>query len=621
MKHYSVSHLLCLLLAGLLLSACAGSLPGGGIPPQPAPTPFTPLTQNVDWYQAQLAQSDAADRFTWQILTARSLMAAGDIPRAEIMTRRLAQQAFTPRQKSQYKLVAAQLLELQGQQAQALSLLANMDLRPLDSTTAQAYLRTQASLLVKQGEPLGAAKSLMALDYELDESEQAANRQQIWSLLQGAQADSLRAYIDYPPPNPGSGWFELAALVSELGNRPAELNQALRGWQSQYPNHPGHALLGELAPQATAAATTTPLAPVSGYAPRMIAVFVPLSSNLAVHGQALRQGMEDAAQQAGLQAQLRFYDSASQPMPLLYQQAKAEGADFIIGPLLKNRVESLLQLQPDLPTLLLNEPEAIQQQADIYYLSLSPEGDAAQVALRMHQDGRRTPLLILPQGPLGQRSAQGFSAQWQALTGETPTAAFFSSREQLQSSLNATFGVEASQRRINELQSVLGQPLNAAPRSRQDVDAIFLLASPLEVGTVTAFMEGALSASSPRPAFYLGPKSNTGQGRADVALALNGMQVGDMPWMLNQQAEQQQQLLARWPGANADLLRLYAMGFDAISLLPHLAQLRQEPASGLPGLTGELHVGANGVIERRFHWVRYENGQLVDAAAGATDGQ
>ena len=143
-------------------------------------------------------------------------------------------------------------------------------------------------------------------------------------------------------------------------------------------------MVSSLLPKAAAAAATTS---ASSYAPRMIAVFVPLSSNLAFHGQALRQGMEDAVQQTGLQAQLRFYDSASQPIPQLYQQAKAEGADFIIGPLLKNRVEGLLQLQPDVPTLLLNEPEGISQQPDVYYFALSPEGDAAQAALRMHQDG------------------------------------------------------------------------------------------------------------------------------------------------------------------------------------------------------------------------------------------
>ena len=75
------------------------------------------------------------------------------------------------------------------------------------------------------------------------------------------------------------------------------------------------------------------------------------------------------------------------------------------------------------------------------------------------------------------------------------------------------------------------------------MDALFLLASPLEVSTVTSLMEATLNPLSPRPAFYLGPKSNTGDNRADVALALNGMQLGDMPWMLNQQPEQKQQFV------------------------------------------------------------------------------
>lgn len=83
--------------------------------------------------------------------------------------------------------------------------------------------------------------------------------------------------------------------------------------------------------------------------------------------------MLTAYKEAGLQGDLRFYDSASQPIATLYQQAQQEGAELIIGPLLKEQVEALVALNPTIPLLALNDTDKKSASSSIFYFSLSPE--------------------------------------------------------------------------------------------------------------------------------------------------------------------------------------------------------------------------------------------------------
>ncbi|MFE8730295.1 penicillin-binding protein activator, partial [Aeromonas hydrophila] len=86
-----------------------------------------------------------------------------------------------------------------------------------------------------------------------------------------------------------------------------------------------------------------------------IAVLLPLSGNLEPQGAAIRNGMLMSYKENQGQFTLNFYDTQSKPTIDLYKQAIQEGADMIIGPLLKDRVEELLKTNPTVPILALNE--------------------------------------------------------------------------------------------------------------------------------------------------------------------------------------------------------------------------------------------------------------------------
>jgi outer membrane PBP1 activator LpoA protein len=103
-----------------------------------------------------------------------------------------------------------------------------------------------------------------------------------------------------------------------------EQRQRFRNWSSNWPGHAFTAL--PPTPLARALSTT--------WRPTTIAVFAPLSGNLAAAGHAVRDGMMAAllADSSQEKPRLVFYDSAAEPIALLYDRAAGAGASVIVGP-------------------------------------------------------------------------------------------------------------------------------------------------------------------------------------------------------------------------------------------------------------------------------------------------
>ena len=76
--------------------------------------------------------------------------------------------------------------------------------------------------------------------------------------------------------------------------------------------------------------------------------------------------------------------------------------------------------------------------------------------------------------------------------------------------------------------------------------------------------------------------------------------------------------MTQFPQLNGDLLRFFAMGYDAATLLPHLSDLRHDANSKLPGVTGELSLSADGVVLRRLTWLTYQNSSPTTNAPAQT---
>ena len=109
----------------------------------------------------------------------------------------------------------------------------------------------------------------------------------------------------------------------------------------------------------------------------------------------------------------------------------------------------------------------------------------------------------------------------------------------------------------------------------------------------------------------------TGAGDAMRDIDLDGIQFGDMPWMLvgdGKILELRQTLQRDWPYVHSDLDRLYALGVDSYAILPHLGRIDMASGARFNGVTSGLSVDHNGRLQRQLLWARFSRGvpRLVD---------
>ncbi|MGL5224533.1 MAG: penicillin-binding protein activator [Aeromonas sp.] len=560
------------------------------------PSAFANLSKNAQWYLAKVKSADPAQAFTWQMLAARSYLANGQTKPALALFQQLQKQANGATQKAQLQLLQAHVLLAQGNANQALILLEGKPETPLDADTQKDWYRQRVVLQLNVNNKFGAAKSLIAMEPYLNQSEQTTNHQQIWSLLQGMPSSTLRALEVAKAPDVTTGWLRLAALVSEFRTQPKELAAQLASWKREFPNHPAlremQAGLGKF----TATTHTTV---------QHIAVLLPLSGKLERQGSAIRNGMLMSYKENQGKFALNFYDTQKTAIGDLYKQAIEKGADMIIGPLIKARVEELLKLHPTVPVLALNELNKPVINDATYYFSLSAAADAAQAAQYLFDQGYRKPLVIAARGRVGNTSIKGFEQHWATLSKDQPIVATFSARNEVPAMVKKALSGRVANK--------VGEVVSIADAAPHNIDAVYVVANSLETRMIKPYVDISVNPMGSLP-IYASSRSYDGAA-TEVASELNGMRIADMPLLLGGYETQRAQISQLWPTTQGDLLRFFAMGYDAISVVKDLPQMRTVSGMQQAGMTGKLSVDPQGNIIRMLSWATYQNGKLVDENA------
>jgi hypothetical protein len=93
----------------------------------------------------------------------------------------------------------------------------------------------------------------------------------------------------------------------------------------------------------------------------------------------------------------------------------------------------------------------------------------------------------------------------------------------------------------------------------------------------------------------------------------------DMPWVLEPGDHTEESLNRNWSSRSSGFRRLYALGADAVQLIPELGRLSTQPGAIFAGATGSLLLDRNAVIQRRLTWARIVEGapRLLDRNAGS----
>ena len=163
---------------------------------------------------------------------------------------------------------------------------------------------------------------------------------------------------------------------------------------------------------------------------------------------------------------LHFYDTQTQSSDQIVAQFAEQDIDFVIGPLLKDKVEEFLPLLERMPVLALNsfpkqqlteEPELQNNQIAWHYaFPLSPEEEAKQAARLIFAKQHKKPLLLAPDSDYGKRIAQAFNQQWTALTeNNSPQIEthFFSNKTKLAPFIAQVLQTDKSKRRYRTNES------------------------------------------------------------------------------------------------------------------------------------------------------------------------
>ncbi|MDI3359028.1 penicillin-binding protein activator [Lelliottia sp. V89_10] len=322
-------------------------------------------------------------------------------------------------------------------------------------------------------------------------------------------------------------------------------------------------------------------------------------------------------------AELKIYDTSSQPLDQVLAQVQQDGASIVVGPLLKNNVEELMKSNTTLNVLALNQPEQVQNRANICYFALSPEDEARDAARHIHEQGKQAPLLLTPRSALGDRVANAFAQEWQQLGGGVVLQQKFGSTSELRAGVNSGSGISLTGSPVTaslpQQQGVTigGLTIPAPPTDAQisgggKVDAAYIVATPEEIAFIKpmiAMRNGSQSGAT----LYASSRSAQGTAGPDFRLEMDGLQYSEIPMLAGSNPALMQQALSSVRN-DYSLARLYAMGVDAWALANHFTQMRQVPGFELNGNTGDLTATQDCVINRKLSWLKYQQGQIVPAS-------
>ena len=329
-----------------------------------------------------------------------------------------------------------------------------------------------------------------------------------------------------------------------------------------------------------------------------------------------------AATTANPSAELKIYDTSAQPLDQVLAQVQQDGASIVVGPLLKNNVEELMKSNTSLNVLALNQPEQVQNRANICYFALSPEDEARDAARHIHEQGKQAPLLLTPRSALGDRVATAFAQEWQQLGGGVVLQQKFGSTSELRAGVNGGAGIALTGSPVSaslpqqQAVTIGGLTIPAPPTDAQisgggKPDAAYIIATPEEIAFIKP-MIAMRNGSQSGVTLYASSRSAQGTAGPDFRLEMDGLQYSEIPMLAGSNPALMQQALSSVRN-DYSLARLYAMGVDAWALTNHFTQMRQVPGFELNGNTGDLTATQDCVINRKLSWLKYQQVQVVPA--------
>jgi outer membrane PBP1 activator LpoA protein len=606
----SIHRILFSLAVLTLLDACSST----SEPREPSPVfeeviveKPEPVALTVDELLQQAANAEPGQAALLLLEAAHLLYGQGSNTEAENVVGFIDAERLDIGSKADMLLLQAELATAAQRPSDVITLLRATNfpnLSQLDNSNRIRYHELRAQAQFNTGRFQQSITERIELDPLLALDAKRENHEAIWQALNSLSETQLNNQSASANPVL-QGWHELALISRNYGNdldrELAELNR----WRITRAGHPAALLL----PRAMALTEV-----MARERPQQIALLLPLNT---LAGTIVRDGFMSAyfdLQEIGGQVPaIKIYDTgATSDIRILHRQARAEGAQLIIGPLLKQDV-ALLQQEIDLgvPTLALNNVEGQQSASPLLFqFSLAPEDEARQLANKAWQDGHRRVAILSPPNNAGNdvytRKRESFLAQWLRLGGTV--ASINTYNDNYQATISNLLLLTESADRMQRLRDVIKQPVQFVQHRRQDVDFIYLLAQPASARQIVPSLAYLFAGDIP---VYASQDVYSGETRPLADRDINGVTFGDSPWLLDTDNPATKRTRELFPMNSAQNLRLQAFGIDAFRLYPRLRLLREGSNTNIPGATGTLKLGPNNTIERELTWAVVRDGRAT----------
>ena len=578
------AHIAILLTILLLVGGCATVGPSA---PATSPQAEAHYAHAQDLYRSgdfrnaasaflATAKSDPAIRDRANLAAAASYRSLGQIEQTAALLQQVDRSKLTPNEDARYRVLSAEVALQHGQPNVALKQLSDLP-SPLPPDVHQHALDVEARAQLATGNRLAAARALVRRTALLPPAAQAANHQQVVSILAGMGSDKLMPLYASLADNDLVKPYVRQALNQAGKTIPRVLPQ---------PNQAVGTLLGAAAPQ--------------GYAmPSKVALLLPASGPVAVAGAAVRDGFFTAYFHTPVTRELRpaikVYDTGgtADGAVAAYQQAVTDGAQLVVGPLGRAEVGAIFA-QPSLPVpvLALNHAQGnVPIPTGSVEFALLPEAEGAEAAARMITLGLHAAIVFRADNDTASRTFDAFKTQFESLGGQIA---------------NDIVLPQGSVDFADQIQAALagsGSDTGIVALLRPEQARLLLPQLKLARSTLPVFATSMV---------YAGTENPTADGDLD------GVQFCDEPWLFDAQAglPDHATLASQLTTAGGPAARLFGFGMDAYALAPYLDWLRTHPGSYVPGATGQLTMDLFGHVQRTPIWVQFQGGVARPVAAG-----
>jgi outer membrane PBP1 activator LpoA protein len=557
----------------------------------------------IGLYRELADASTGSERVAYLLEGAALLVAQGDAATAERWLEDAAPGA-NPEQQNLILTLRARIALSSGEPELALQTLARLR-DPISVPVLVEAGEARALALFALNRHAEGIVALVEREAWLESSgEILANQRLIW--------DSL-----VPPPTSSptgdeivDGWLALAPAANAQAD-PVEFRRLLLEWRQIYVAHP--AASGVLA-------DVLRTQRVAGIGPSRIALLLPLDSPQRTQALAVRDGFMAAHLESPVMREttVNIYDTSAQGATSAYLQAQLDGAEFIVGPLLRTEVDAVLEQGGFVPTLTLNWAQTETPGfGNFYQFGLAPEDEISAIVQQAAASGHRTAVALVASDERGYRLLNTFRTEFEALGGQLlNSAGYVPDAQDVSGAIRDLLNISRSEQRHRRLEANLGVEVGFEARRRQDIDMIFLQASPpmgrLLAPNLRFFYAGDI------PTYATAEIYEPTNRAADTDL--EGVVFPDVPLLLSPDARSTaltQALQVHWPQRATQWLRLYGLGFDAYALVGALFALG---ANEFPveGFSGTLELDAFGKIRRGLPFAQFRNGRPAMLAPQAT---